>query len=268
LEFAAVTLGPEAIRTAVTALVEARGSRTPLAGLPEACRPATLDDGYAIQEAFVLSFGQAVAGWKVGATAEASQRLFGIDEPFYGPILAPVVFASPAELPAAEFPMRGIECEFAFQLAADFEPREQPYQPDDVAERVSAPVPAIEVVSPRLDHPIRHGAPSAVADCGVNGALVLGTPTFDWQTLDLASHEVRLEIDGEMKASGTGALVLGHPLNVLAWFVNRYTARGRTLPAGQIVSTGTTTGLLILEPGQRAVGDFGLLGKVSVRFRS
>ncbi len=261
-----MTISPDAVRGAVAALADARRTRTPLAGLPEACRPATLDDGYAVQEAFVASCGQAVAGWKVGATAEAIQRLFGIEEPFYGPILAPLVFASPAELPAADFPMRGIECEFAFQLAADFEPRERPYQPDEVAKRVSAPVPAIEVVSPRLDHPIKYGAPSAVADCGVNGALVLGTPSFDWQTLDLASHEVRLEIDGEAKATGTGALVLGHPLNVLAWFVNRYTARGRTLPAGQIVSTGTTTGLVILEPGQTAVGDFGVLGQVSVRF--
>ena len=257
---------PNQIQDAVARLIEARRTGAPLAGLPATCRPATMADGYAIQEAFVQSFGQPVAGWKVGCTAAASQRLFGIEEPFYGPVLAPLVFSSPAELPAADFPMRGIECEFAFQLAADFEPREQPYRPDEAAERVSAPIPAIEVVSPRLDHPVKHGAPTAVADCGVNGALVLGAPTFEWQTLDLANHEVRLEIDGEARAAGTGALVLGHPLNVLAWFVNRYTASGRTLPAGQIVSTGTTTGLLILEPGQTAVGDFGVLGQVSVRF--
>ncbi len=261
-----MTISQDAARAAVAALVDARRSRRPLAGLPESCRPATMADGYAIQEAFIASFGQPVAGWKVGCTAEASQRLFGIEEPFYGPVLAPLVFASPAELPAADFPMRGIECEFAFQLAADFEPRDRPYEPDEAAERVSAPIPAIEIVSTRLDHPIRHGAPSAVADCGVNGALVLGAPTFDWQALDLATHEVRLEVDGVVKAAGTGALVLGHPLNVLAWFVNRYTASGRTLPAGQIVSTGTTTGLLVLEPGQTAIGDFGVLGDVSVRF--
>ena len=223
-----MTMSSEAIGEACALFRRVRAGGARLAGLPEACRPMTMADGYAIQEAFVASFGQAVAGWKVGATAEASQRLFGIEEPFYGPVLAPLVFSSPAELPAADFPMRGIECEFAFQLAADFEPREQPYQPDEVALRVSAPIPAIEVVSPRLDHPIKYGAPTAVADCGVNGALVLGAPTFDWQTLDLATHEVRLEIDGEQKATGTGALVLGHPLNVLAWFVNRYTASGRT----------------------------------------
>ncbi|HSA80850.1 MAG TPA: fumarylacetoacetate hydrolase family protein, partial [Geminicoccaceae bacterium] len=261
-----VTMSSEAIREAVERLVESRRTGNALPGFPESCRPETLADGYAVQDAFVKAWMQPVAGWKVGCTAVETQQLFGIGEPFYGPVLAPVVFRSPAALPAADFAMRGIECEFTFRLMADSEPREKPYRVEEAAERVSAPIPAIEVVSPRLDHPVRHGAPSAIADCGVNGALVLGSVTLDWQALDLATHAVRLEVDGERKAAGTGALVLGHPLNVLAWFVNRYTGSGRTLPAGQIVSTGTTTGLLMLEPGQTAVGDFGALGKVELRF--
>jgi 2-keto-4-pentenoate hydratase len=261
-----VTMSAEAIREACELFRQVRAGGAPLAGLPARCRPQTVADGYAIQEAFIASCGQPVAGWKVGATAPEPQRLFGVDEPFYGPVLGPVVFASPAALPAADFPLRGIECEFAFRLADDFAPREERYAVEEVAERVSAPLPAIEIVSPRLDHPIKHGAPTAIADCGVNGGLVLGAATLEWQAIDLAGHAVRLVIDGEQKAAGTGALVLGHPLNVLTWFVNRYTAGGRTLPAGQLVSTGTTTGLVLLEPGQTAVGDFGVLGQVSVRF--
>ena len=259
-------MSPEAIRDAAARFVEARRTGASLAGLPESCRPQTLADGYAIQDAFVSVWSQPVAAWKVGATALETQRLFGTEEPFYGRIFADLVFRSPAELPAARFALRGIECEFGFQVAVDIEPREEPYELEEAAERVSAPIPAIEIVSPRLDHPIRYGAPAAIADCGINGALVLGAAALDWQALDLATHVVRLEIDGEPKAEGTGALVLGHPLNVLAWFVNRYTASGRTLAAGQIVSTGTTTGLLGLEPGQTAVADFGILGKVEVRF--
>jgi 2-keto-4-pentenoate hydratase len=259
-------MSTEAIREACEQFRRVRAGGARLAGLPESCRPQSAEDGYAIQEAFIEAYGQAVAGWKVGATAPASQQMFGVTEPFYGPVLAPLVFASPAEAPAADFPMRGIECEFAFRLATDFGPREEPYAVDEVAEGVSAPIPAFEIVSPRLDHPIKYGAPTAIADCGVNGGLVLGAATLEWDGLDLAAHEVRLLIDGEQKAAGTGALVLGHPLNVLTWFVNRYTLGGRTLPAGQIVSTGTTTGLVILEPGQTAVADFGSLGQISLRF--
>ena len=243
---------------------QADGARRPARG----CRPQSpggrLRDPGGLRRG--LRGSRSPAG-RSAATALETQRLFGVEEPFYGPILAPRgVRARRPSCRRRDFPLRGIECEFAFRLAADFEPREEPYELDEAAERVSAPIPAIEIVSPRLDHPIKYGAPSAIADCGVNGALVLGAADLDWQSIDLATHEVRLEIDGEPKAAGTGALVLGHPLNVLAWFVNRYTAGGRTLPAGQIVSTGTTTGLVILEPGQTAVADFGILGQVSLRF--
>ena len=212
--------------------------------------------------------GAACRGLEGRRDRAETQRLFGVAEPFYGPILAPVVFASPAELPAS-----GLECAASSASSRSASPptsrrARSPIEVDEVAERVSAPLPAIEIVSPRLDHPIKYGAPTAIADCGVNGGLVLGAATLEWQAIDLATHEVRLVIDGEQKAAGTGALVLGHPLNVLAWFVNRYTAGGRTLPAGQIVSTGTTTGLVILEPGQTAVADFGTLGIVELRFKA
>jgi 2-keto-4-pentenoate hydratase len=263
-----MTINAEAIQEAVELLVGARRTGDALPGFPEACRPQRLEDGYAVQDAFLRAWGQPVAGWKVGCTAAETQRLFNIEEPFYGPVLAPVVFRSPAELAAADFPLRGIESEFAFQLMADVEPRDKPYRVEEVAERASAPIPAIEIVGTRLDHPIRHGAPSAIADCGLNGGLVLGAATLDWQALDLATHAVRLTVDGEQKGAGTGSLVLGHPLNVLTWFVNRFTAGGRTLPAGQVVSTGTTTGLVLLEPGQTALADFGALGQVELRFRA
>ena len=174
------------------------GARGPARGVPAA------DPGRRLRHPGGVRRGLRPAGrrWKVGCTALATQRLFGIEGPFYGPVLAPVVFASPADLPAADFPLRGIECEFAFRLGGHLSPRAA-HEPHEAAERVSAPIPAIEAVSPRLDHPIKYGAPSAIADCGVNGALVLGAARLDWQSLDLATHEVRLEIDGAPKAAGT-----------------------------------------------------------------
>ena len=75
-------MSPQAIRDAVARLAEARRAGAPLAGLPASCRPQTLADGYAIQDAFVSAWGQPVAGWKVGATALEMQRLFGTGEPF------------------------------------------------------------------------------------------------------------------------------------------------------------------------------------------
>ena len=56
-----------------------------------------------------------------------------------------------------------------------------------MAERVARRSRRSRSLSPRLDHPISYGAPSAIADCGVNGALVLGAASLDWERLDLAT---------------------------------------------------------------------------------
>jgi 2-keto-4-pentenoate hydratase len=43
-------------------------------------------------------------------------------------------------------------------------------------------------------------------------------------------------------------------------------ARGIGVGAGQIISTGTCTGLQYVEPDQTAVADFGGLGSVELSF--
>jgi len=100
------------------------------------------------------------------------------------------------------------------------------------------------------------------------GALILGAERADWQDLALDEQPMRLLIEGVQKAKGTGAAVLGHPLNALIWFVNQQNKRGLGLRAGEVVTTGTCTGLVPVSAGQTAIADFGALGPVSVRFRS
>ncbi|MEE9589634.1 MAG: fumarylacetoacetate hydrolase family protein, partial [Hyphomicrobiaceae bacterium] len=77
---------------------------------------------------------------------------------------------------------------------------------------------------------------------------------------------VSFSVDGEQVASGTGALVMGHPLNALAWTVSKLGAIGLALEAGQIVTTGTCTGVNFVKAGQHAVANFGGLGKVEAQF--
>jgi len=95
-------------------------------------------------------------------------------------------------------------------------------------------------------------------------ALVTGSWTADWRALDLKSHRVCMTINGEPRGQGQGALALGHPMNVLVWLANQQSRFGRGLLAGDIVSTGTCTGLDRVAPGDRAVADFGSLGRVEL----
>lgn len=257
---------PEAIREAVEQLMAARRDMRLLPGLPARCRPETPDDAYAIQEAFVRAWGGEVAGWKVGATSPEALRTLNLEGPFYGPVFSPLVMRSPAEPAAAKYNMRAVECEFAFRLGEDLPARGRPYGRQEVERAVQAVIPAIELVDTRYDSFAGYGGIALIADCGGNGGLVLGDEFPDWRAIDLAEQAVTLDVAGERKAEGSGKIPLGHPLEPLFWFVNARTERGAGLRTGEVISTGTCTGLSLIAPDQTAIADFGQLGQIQVRF--
>ena len=77
-----------------------------------------------------------------------------------------------------------------------------------------------------------------------------------------------MEVDGHKAASGVGAELEGHPLDVLAWLAGDLTARGATLRQGDYILLGGVTPTSIrLEPGSQAVVIWDSLGEARVRVR-
>ena len=74
-------------------------------------------------------------------------------------------------------------------------------------------------------------------------------------------------IGGVTRGEGTGSRALGDPVNVMAWLVNQQSGRGRGMKVGDIVSTGTCTGLDAVRAGETAWAEFGGLGVVEASFR-
>ena len=56
-------------------------------------------------------------------------------------------------------------------------------------------------------------------------------------------------------------------MNVMVWLANQQSKSGRGLKAGDIVSTGTCTGLDGVKPGDHVLADFGSLGSVEAKFQ-
>jgi 2-keto-4-pentenoate hydratase len=246
---------PEAVEKAVRLLLAARGDHRRIDGLPEDCRPATIADGYRIQDGVAAALGVATAGWKIACTSDEACKILGADGPFAGRVLAPFVLDSPAELSAGAFHMRGLEGEFAFRLGADLPAAGGPYAAEEMAAAVECLHPAIEIVDSRFSDWIGVGSPSLAAD---NAA--------GWQSTDLNDVEVSMALNGETKKTGTGADVLGHPLAALAWLANDRAAHGGGLRAGEVVTTGTCTGVVFANAGDTGVAHFGPFGAVAVTF--
>ncbi|MGH6814365.1 MAG: 2-keto-4-pentenoate hydratase, partial [Hyphomicrobiaceae bacterium] len=202
---------------------------------------------------------------------------FGVGEPFFGPFFPATIHRSPAVASAAAYDRRipevgqthrsvCLESEFAFRLGKTLPVRALSYSRDEILDAIDALLPAFEIVAPRYHRLPFDSVGETIADCGLNGGMVLGPPTADWHKYDLPSHRVRLMFDGEPVAEGTGANVLESPFNVLDWLVNALCRRSIGLEAGQILSTGTTTGIHYVKQGVHAVADFGPLGRVEARF--
>ena len=76
----------------------------------------------------------------------------------------------------------------------------------------------------------------------------------------------RAVINGVQAGQGTGADVLGHPHDALAWLADHLAAGGKALRAGEIVLTGSLVKTVWLEAGDEAVMELEGLGSVAVSF--
>ncbi len=254
----------EATALAAT-LVAVRKSGARLAEAPPG-GPETMDQAYAVQDAYIAAVGEPVVGWKVGMTNKAAQQAGGINEPMAGPLLQSAVVPSPASLSTPPEALRIVECEFGFRMAADLPPRDAPYGEEDVAAAVGSLHPAIEVVDVHLPGGMQAGPRWAVADGGGNMFWVPGAGTTDWSADELPGRPVSVALNGVAQGSGTAAAALGNPVTVLAWLANHLLGRERQLRAGDWVSTGLCTPMFSAAPGDRVVADFAALGTVEVGF--
>ena len=238
----------------------------PIPGLPDSCRPQNLDDGYQVQAALEALHAAPLAGYKIGATNKMAQALFDVDAPFFGRVLGPSLFDSPAEIAEDAVRLRIIEAEFDFVMKTDLPARDAAYGRDEVMAAVADLHPAIEVPDSRYVDWREAGMPQLVADNAIAALLVLGPPARDWRDLDLSQHGVTVRVNGEVVDEGSGANVLGDPRNVLVWLANALSERGLGLRARQVVTTGSAADVIQVNRGDEVIADFGALGIAEARF--
>ena len=254
------------INEAARILWDARGAGRRIPALPRGCRPASLDEGYAIERAVAERSGSGAVGWKIAATSEAGQAHIGVDGPIAGRLLESGRYHGGADIAAGSLHMGVAEAEFAFRMGRDLPSRGAPFPPDAVMEGVDALHLAIEIPDSRFEDFAVAGAPQLVADSACAHLFVLGPAAPDgWRTIDLASHPVVLRINGADASAGSGANVLGDPRIALAWIANDRAERGEPLRAGEIVTTGTCVTPAAVRPGDELLADFGSLGTVGAR---
>jgi 2-keto-4-pentenoate hydratase len=256
---------------AAQVIASARLNRAPLQALANDIAPQSEADGYTIQEEIhkllAPEFGPLV-GCKIGCTSAVMQRYLSIPHPCRGGVFSKGVHQSGASLRHNDYVRVGIECEIAVRLGRDLTPSGAPFTADSVAEAIESYLPAIEIVDDRYADWRSIGAPTLVADDFFAAGCVLGTPVARSAAPDLLAVIGRAVINGAELGRGTGADVLGHPHNALAWLANHLATESKGLRAGQIVLTGSLVQTVWLNAGDRVAIELSELGNVTVDFRA
>src|SRR4051812_27431056 len=232
--------GPVAI-TDVTgkarALYDARRDRVAIAPFTDEDPTLGMADGYAVQAELVqliLGEGDSVIGYKAGLTSKPMQRMLGVGQPDFAPVLGSTVYRDGDEISLSRFIAPKLEAEIVYVLG---EQLRGPGVTVEDARRATAGIAAsMEIVDSRFaDWRIK--LCDTVADLASNGAVVISERIVPLDGLDPRLIGMVLTRDGELVDTGAGAAALGDPAAVVAWLANTLAERDIALEAGHVVMT-------------------------------
>jgi 2-oxo-hept-3-ene-1,7-dioate hydratase len=253
-------------------LYAARKSRTPLRHFSKQYPEMTIEDGYAIQRAWVkleLADGRTIKGRKIGLTSRAMQLSSQITEPDYAPLMDDMFFETGSDIAFSRFIAPRVEVELAFVLGKDLKgPHITLF---DVLSATEYVTPAIEIIDSRIeqfdrDTKVMRKVFDTISDFAANAGIVLGGRPVKPLDVDLRWVGALLHKNAVIEESGLAAAVLNHPATGVAWLANKIAPYGEQLHAGDIVLAGSFTRPTPALPGDTFHADYGPLGSISFRF--
>lgn len=239
------------VANTVSAIVAVRSGQCGRLDATPQSAPADAAQAYAVQAGVTQALQATVGAWKVGGPLTG--------QPAMAPIFSADLHQSPLRISAREGRM-GVECEIAFRLGKDLAAG-RTHDRASVLQAVDAVLPVIELVDARLND--FEDAPPLwkLADNQVNEGLLVGTqaavePAF-WE-----DASIRMSVDGDVRKEAKGPNPGGDSLDLLVWLANHVGTHCAGLRAGQIVTTGSYSGLDMIAVGQTVEADYGPLGSL------
>ena len=240
--------------------VEARRAARALPDYPGAV-PARLVESYTIQEKAIALYDRPIIGWKIGRVAPDKLAEHNTER-LCGPIFAPTLKTYAGEaltLPVYEGGFAAVEAEYVFRVDHDADPEKTEYTEEEALRLIDAVFAGIEMAGSPLATINKLGPTVVASDFGNNFGLILSVQLaeFDSDSTEhslspevLADFKAVTEIDGKVVGEGGLFTMPGGPLKAIAWLAGHLAGRGRPLTRGQLISSGATTGIHDITPGQ------------------
>lgn len=244
--------------------VEARRDARALARYPGDV-PSSLDAAYAVQDAAIELWGDAVVGWKVGLVGVQLRAQFGAER-IAGPIFAGQLYdggKQTANLPLIPGGFGAVEAEFIILVGDSPPPDRTSWTPHDTLAHIDAIRIGVEFAGSPFPGINDFGPAVTASDFGNNSGLILGGAIDRWRDRPFSTLRATTEIDGAPVGAGNADGIPGGPLAAFAFILEHCARRGRPLRTGDLVSTGAVTGVHVVSVGQTAHVDFGGDGRIA-----
>lgn len=211
---------------------------------------------YAVQDRVAEALGwftQAPArAWKLGGAPSSFISAAGVP--------AGAVHLSGWKAPGDYCHGFGIEGELIVRLSCDLD------EHTDLAKAYSAIdawLPGIELCDTRWLEAENAAPMLRLADQQSNRALILGEPCVYAQLPDWSTQTAELRIDGVSQLINTGSHPFAEPLNSIPWLARHAVEQGNPLRAGDLIATGSWTGIYWAPAGAEVEIEFAGMGIVT-----
>lgn len=245
-------------------LHQARIKSSPVKQYSDHLKEFEINDAYSIQEHGIelrKKEGEKIIGLKMGLTSEAKRKQMDLDSPLYG------VLTNTMEIEnGGSFSLKGtihpkIEPEVAFFVEKELSGT---VTRDEVLDSISWVSSAMEILDSRYEQFKYFSMEDVISDNSSSSHFILGTTRINPRELDLNNLEMKMSVDGEVKAQGISSAISGDPLISVIQLCELMGKRGQTLKAGSIVLAGAATPAIQLSPGMKVSLEVTNLGDVSV----
>lgn len=245
------------IDEAAAFLAAARRSGRPGERLPESRRPQDNESALAIQRRTVALLGQDIGGWKC-SLPPAPGRIN------CAPILkSTIARTSPCAVVATGATVR-IEPEVAFVMARDLGRRGVALSEAEVRDAIGETRLVLELLDTRYADPASANWFEMMADCVQNQGLYVGPILPKGPDTPLSTIPLTVRAAGSTLSTHDGRHGDGHPLRPLVWLANFLGERGESLRAGQVVTTGSYAGAIVVPLDAPLTIQFGDLGAIEL----
>ena len=253
------TLSKNAIAVADAFLAARREARAldafpgvPLSGRKEA---------YAVQDRMIASWPQEIGGWKTGFVPAEHQAGFGsgfLAGPLFVDRMAVAKPDGRVETPVFRGGFLSVEGEWAFRLREDLGARRTAQEIAAICDLHGG----VEIAASPFELIDKAGPLPVVADLGNNNGFVLGPKINAWRDRSWSALPIRMS--GDSQAQSDGGRLPASPLDCMVFLAGHLAERGRTLRAGDLVTTGNVAGAMRPPIGSVLRFDFAEAGGFEV----